>query len=412
MPGMAPATARKRFVWRNQNAARIQNVSAKLASTLHLLCGRERLDWQYLLPRNGERLKKNQLIAGLVVLAALAGLLAYAQHRHPFDFHNFVDQLRLADWRRIGIALGCIYLGYVFRSVRWALLLRPNKKVPVFSLLGTQVMGFTAVALIGRVADPVRPYLVAKKTGLSLSLQIAVYIVERMFDLGSMALIFSTVLLTSHEALPHPELLKNVAKGGLIATIAMAAFTLIVRLSGGVVAAFIEKTLGIFSQRLGHSAGHKIRMFRAGLDTMENFTDFAVASVLSLAMWGLITLSYLEITRAFTNSPQLASMTLPQCMVLMASSMVASGFQLPVLGWFTQIGLVAAAMSAFFGVAAEAATACAATLLLVTFLAIAPVGLIWAQFEHISLRRVTAESGQAGEAITEEEVEGTIGLDG
>ena len=44
--------------------------------------------------------------------------------------------------------------------------MRHKKKVPFFSLLGTQVIGFTAVALIGRVADPVRPYLVAKKTGL------------------------------------------------------------------------------------------------------------------------------------------------------------------------------------------------------------------------------------------------------
>ncbi len=357
-------------------------------------------------------MKRNQLGLGLVLVAALVALVVWGRDRMHFDFQLFRAQLALADWRKIGIAFACIYLCYVFRSVRWALMLRPNKKVAPFSLLGTQVMGFTAVALIGRVADPVRPYLVAKKTGLPLSLQIAVYIVERMFDLGSMALIFSTVLLTTHEALPHPELLLRVAKGGLIATVALAAFTVVVRMAGGVVAAFIEKSMGIFSARLGHSAGHKIRMFRAGLDTMENFADFAVAATLSLAMWGLITLAYLEITRAFTNSPELASMTLPRCLVLMASSMVASGFQLPIIGWFTQIGLVAAAMSTLFGVAAEAATACAATLLLVTFLSIAPVGLIWAQFEHVSLRKVTAESGQAGEALAEEETEGSIGLDG
>jgi len=83
----------------------------------------------------------------------------------------------------------------------------------------------------------------------------------------------------------------------------------------------------------------------------------------------------------------------------MASSMVASGFQLPVLGWFTQIGLVAAAMSSFFSVAPEPATACSATLLLVTFLSIVPVGLIWAQIEHVSLRKVTVESEHAGEEL-------------
>jgi hypothetical protein len=348
-------------------------------------------------------LKTKQWILGLVVLAAVVALVIWGHDRIHFDFGLFRSQLAQADWRKIGIATGCIYLGYVFRSVRWALLLRHNKKVPPFSLLGTQVIGFTAVALIGRVADPVRPYLVARKTSLPVSNQIAVYIVERMFDLGSMALIFSTVLLTAHEVLPHPELLLKVAKGGLLATVALAAFTFSVRMAGGAVAAFMEKTLGVFSTGLAHSVGHKIRTFRAGLDTLRSFSDFAAASALSLGMWGLITLAYLETTQAFVASPQLASMTLARCLVLMASSMVASGFQLPILGWFTQIGLVAAAMSAFFGVDAEPATACAATLLLVTFLSIVPVGLIWAQFEHVSLRKVTVESEHAEEELAVDE---------
>jgi hypothetical protein len=54
-------------------------------------------------------------------------------------------------------------------------------------------------------------------------------------------------------------------------------------------------------------------------------------------------------------------------------------------------------MTGLFSVAVEPATACAATLLLVGFLGIAPVGIIWARFEHVSLRRVAAETGHAGE---------------
>lgn len=353
--------------------------------------------------RNGERLKKNQLVLGLVVLAALVALVVWGRDRIHFDFGVFRSQLALADWRKIGIGFACIYLAYLFRAVRWALLLRHHKKVAPLSLLGTQVIGFTAVALIGRVADPVRPYLVAKRTGLPLFSQVAVYIVERMFDLGSMALIFSTVLLTAHESLPHPELLLKTAKGGLIVTVAMAAFTFGVRVAGGAIAGFMEKSLGLFSTRLGHSVGQKILTFRSGLDTMRSLGDFAAASALSLGMWGLITLAYLETTTAFVASPELSAMTLAKCMVLMAASMVASGFQLPVLGWFTQIGIVAAAFSGFFGVAAEPATACAATILLVTFLGIVPVGLIWARFEHVSLRKVAHESEQADEELAENE---------
>jgi uncharacterized protein (TIRG00374 family) len=341
---------------------------------------------------------------GLLVLAALIALVVWGRDRIHFDFRVFGSQLALADWRKIAVALGCIYVCYGIRAARWALLLRHIKKVPLFSLLGTQVIGFTGVALIGRIADPVRPYLVAKKTGLPISNQIAVYIVERLFDAGSMALIFcSVILLAPAGALPHPEIMKRVCYGALATTAGGALFLVAVRLAGGVVASLFEKAFGVVSKTLGRAVGEKIRLFRAGLDTLRSFSDFAIASALSLSMWGLISLSYFEILRAFVASPQLADLTLAKCMLLMASSMAVSGFQLPVLGWFTQIGLVAAAMSGFFGVAAEPATACAATLLLITFLGIVPVGLIWAQFEHVSLRKVAKESGQAKDALIVEE---------
>jgi hypothetical protein len=346
-------------------------------------------------------LKKNQLILGGIVLAALIGLGIYGQHKHPFDFYAFAEHFKRADWRRIGIGVACIYLGYVFRSVRWALLIRPNRKVPVLSLLGTQVIGFTGVALIGRVADLTRPYLVAKKTGLALSTQIAVYIVERLFDAGSMALIFSSVILFSPAgALPHPDVFRKFGYWGLAGAIGGALFLAAVRLAGEAVATFFEKTLGALSKKLGHAIGERIRGFRTGLNTLRTPMEFVLTLAISLAMWALITLAYLETVRAFT-APQLASMTLSQGMVLLASSGVASVIQLPVVGWFTQIGIVASVLMKLFDVAQEPATACAATLLLVTFLSIIPVGLIWAQVDHVSLRKVAEESEHAAEETTE-----------
>jgi hypothetical protein len=353
-------------------------------------------------------LKRREWIVGLVVLAALAAIGVWGRHRIHFDFKMFRSQLAMADWKLIAVATGCIYFAYIFRSVRWALLLRHNKKVPVFSLLGTQVIGFTAVALIGRVADPVRPYLVAKKTGLPVSNQIAVYIVERLFDAGSTALIFSMAILVTAwfgttDLMPHAELVKKSGYWGMALTVAGALFLVVVRLAGNVVASFFEKSLGAISKKMGHAVGEKIRAFHTGLDTMRSFSDFLVAAGLSIGMWLLIAASYLATTRAFTASPQLASMTPAKCVLLMVVSGVTSVFQLPVLGWFTQIGIVAAAIANFFGASYEASTACAATILLVTFLCIIPVGLIWAQFEHVSLRKVTAESEHVDEALNPEE---------
>jgi len=199
-------------------------------------------------------LKKPRLIFGLVVLVALVALVVWGRHRIHFDFQEFRAQVPLADCTKIAIGLGCIYAAYVFRSVRWALLLRHNKKVPVLSLVGTQVMGFTAVALIGRVADLVRPYLVAKKTGTPVSSQIAVYIVERLSDAGAMALIFSAaIVLTPAGAMPHAELVKKAGYWGLAGTVGGALFLAAIRLAGETLAAAFEGALGVVSKKLGQA---------------------------------------------------------------------------------------------------------------------------------------------------------------
>ena len=358
-------------------------------------------------------MKNKRWILWGVAAIALVALVLVARQKIHFDLDAFLRQLKLADWRDIGIAVGSIYLGYILRSMRWALLLRHNKKVPLLSLIGTQVMGFTAVALIGRVADLVRPYLVSKKTALPISSQIAVYVVERLFDAGAMALIFSIGVLsvpqaeivraTSHSghlsslALHSPQLSAFIARyGGLVLTIAGALFLVAVRVSGNAVASFCEHAFSLFSKKLGHAIAEKIRTFHSGLDTMRSFADFAAVASLSLAMWGLIALAYFVGCRAFVASPQLAAIHFSKCVLLMIASGGASIIQLPVVGWFTQIGIVAAAISGISGATAEAATACAATLLLVTFLAIVPVGLIWARVEGVSLKKVSEESEHAG----------------
>jgi hypothetical protein len=117
----------------------------------------------------------------------------------------------------------------------------------------------------------------------------------------------------------------------------------------------------------------------------------------------MIACAYLETTHAFEADPVLAHLHLSQCMLLMAASMGSSIITLPILGWFTQIGLTTAAMQAFFKVAWEPALGCGAVLLLVTFLSVIPLGLIWARFEHVSLKKVTEESEQAGEEIAAHE---------
>lgn len=348
-------------------------------------------------------MKKKQLLFTFVALLVIAALFVWGCRRFHFDFGQLAQQMKLADWRMVFLGIGCIYVAYIFRAFRWGYLMRHSKRVSPFSLVGCQVIGFTAVALIGRVADPVRPFLVSKKTGSDLSTQFAVYIVERLFDFGSMAIIiFSVILLSPAGAIPHQEIVRKSGLFGIAATLCGGIFLLFVRLAGAWVATLFERLFSLISPRLGHNAGQKIRAFHAGLDNMRSLRDLVVVLSFSLTMWGLITYAYIATLRSFVASPELASMNLSRGILILAISGAASSLQLPIIGWFTQIAFVAASLSGILGVAPEAATAAAAILLLVTFLCIIPVGLTWAQFENISLRSVAEESGHAGSKITDE----------
>jgi glycosyltransferase 2 family protein len=345
--------------------------------------------------------KSRQWLLWLLATFALVVLVLFIRARVQFSWTVFGQQLKQADWRKFVIAISMIYGAYVLRSFRWAIFLRPVKRVSPFTLIGSQVIGFTGVALFGRLADLVRPYLIARRVQLTVGSQIAVYTVERMFDLGAMALIFSLALLFAPDrsTLPHHDLMVKVAKGSFLVTVGLAVFAVAVRLSGGVLAAFAEKALGAVSPGLGKSIGEKIRAFREGLNTLASLPDFLMAFGISFAMWAMIVYAYLQTMWAFGDSPELANITLARCMVLMAASMGGSIFQLPVIGWFTTILATSATMHGWLGVAPEPALGAGAMLLVVSFLSIIPVGLIWSRFEHVSLKSVAVESEHAEEAI-------------
>jgi hypothetical protein len=79
-------------------------------------------------------------------------------------------------------------------------------------------------------------------------------------------------------------------------------------------------------------------------------------------------------------------------MLLMGASVGGSLLQLPIIGWFTQIAVTATAMHEFYGAPIEAATACGALLLAVTFLSIIPAGLICARIGGVSLSAASASA--------------------
>ncbi len=340
-------------------------------------------------------MKRNGVL-WLVAVLALVLLVFLFRNKIHFDWAMFWQQLRYVSVGHILVAMALIYATYWIRAVRWAVFLSPTKKVSSTSLLGSQFIGFTAVALFGRLADLTRPYLVARRVNLSLSSQIAVYTIERMFDLGAAAVIFSSALAFTPKNAPHHEVFVRAGLLSMGATLAIAVFAGVVRMAGGAVAAFARRTVGLLSKSAGESIATKIVGFRDGLNALSSVRDFVVVVLLSLAMWWIIGFAYLQTAQAFVNTPELSGLTFSRTMLLMAASIGGSLLQLPIIGWFTQIAVTATAMHTFYGAPIEAATACGAVLLIVTFLCIIPTGFIYSQIEHVSLKKVAEESEAAG----------------
>ena len=340
-------------------------------------------------------MKKRSGWLWLCLTAVVTILVIHFRGRIHFDFATFWQQLKHVSMAHIAVALALILATYWLRAVRWSVFVRPAKKVSPASLVAPQIIGFTAVALFGRLADPTRPYLVSRKTGLSLSSQIAVYTLERMFDLGASAVILSTALAFVPRSFPHHDAFVRTGLGGLAVAAAVAILAALVRVSGGMVANLVRSGLGLVSKSAAQSVAEKILGFRDGLNTLETWREFAWVSVLSLVMWGMIATSYVEVLHAFQQTPELAAVTFPSAMLLMAANQGGSLVQLPIVGWFTQIGVSAAAVHEFYGAPIETATACGTMILVVTFLCIIPFGLVLARLERVSLKNVAEQSETA-----------------
>ncbi len=345
-------------------------------------------------------MRSKRWILWLLAIVVLVALVLLGSKKREFDWVASGHQLMHADWRKFAIGIGLIYGAYVLRALRWTIFLKPVKRVSPFAILGSQVIGFTGVALFGRLADLARPYLVARRVKLTVGSQIAVYTVERMFDAGAMALIFSLALRLAPDlkTLPHHEILARVAESSLVATAGMAIFAVMARMFGDGLANLAGSALGVLSQSVGEWAADKISAFSGGLNTLASFPDFLFAAGISLTMWAMIVLAYLETLWAFVGSPELSGMTLARCMVVMAFGMVGSVFQAPVIGWFTTIAASGTGLG-LLGVPQEQAAAAGAMLLIVSFLSIVPVGLVWSRFERVSLKQVAEESEHAEESL-------------
>lgn len=335
------------------------------------------------------RLRLSALVLTLLIVFAL--LFHFFVH---FDWSVFWTQLHRIDATPIGIGVSLIYLSVLLRAQRWAILVKPLRSVPSHTLIGPQFIGFACVALFGSLGDLTRPYLLARRLQLPISTQLATYTIERMLDIVAIALIASASLLLDPGSISeaHRPVFLHLGIAGALATLILITAVLVLKFYGDQMVTLGEQITSRISPRFGVAIGMRLRSFRAGLTAITSLRDLASVLALSLAIWGLVAIAYLQVAHAFTHTAALASLSFAQTMLLVAASVGGSLLQLPIIGWFTQIAATTGVIHTLFSAPVEAATACGALILCVTFVSLIPAGLVFAHFERISVRTVLQAS--------------------
>ncbi len=249
--------------------------------------------------------KKHVLTTAVVVV--VLGVLVYfqVQHWRAFDWGRFrAETAGISKWRVL-LAIGLIYSTYLLRAVRWKVFLKPICRAPASRMVGPTFLGFTGLALLGRPGEFVRPYLIAKKENVSLSSQIGVWTVERIFDIGGFAVLMTINVFLPGSIQSNPYLGKfRVAALALLGLVlAMGAFCYLLRTRGPRVAAWLHRVAVPLSKNLAHHLDQKTRAFGDGLNTIQDRLSFLQVTALSLTIWLIIALAYREVCHAYPPEP-------------------------------------------------------------------------------------------------------------
>jgi glycosyltransferase 2 family protein len=337
--------------------------------------------------------KKRTLVTVVVVIVLC--LLVYLQVHawKKFDWKTFWSHTEHVNWAYIALSVAIIYSLYALRAVRWRIFLKPMCDTTSGRLMAPQFIGFAALALLGRAGEVVRPYLIAKKENLTLTSQLGVWTVERIFDMGSVALMYVVVVFIGDplwKTLPNTHLQSEV-RGSAIAflagIVALTAAAVVLRRSGHAIALRLETRLARRSPGLAHGLRTKIDAFTDGLQVINNASSFVQLLALSIVMWAAVGVSYWLVVHAYGG--RLAELGTASIMVLMVAAMFGSLLQLPGVGGGSQLATIAV-LNGIFGVESEVAVSCGMLIWLSTFMSVILPGLLLAHRERLSLRAVAA----------------------
>jgi hypothetical protein len=326
------------------------------------------------------------LVLGFVVYRS-SGLINLAD----FSGAKLLHAVRGANSYLLILSIIAIYTCYALRSLRWQVFQKNLGPSRFGTIYGMTLAGFSAVFLLGRAGEPVRPLLLARKEKLPVSGMFGIYVLERLFDTASAAVIAAVGLLLfeshSHVSENSTRLQTAARTTGSVlfaGVVAATAFLVYLRLHG---TSLLERKLEGWQKAHGwrRSIAGILLGFARGVQTIRSFGDLLLAVAYSVTHWFLVLLVYLWVSHSFGGA--LGTLSMGDAMLVMAFTLVGSAVQLPGVGGGSQVACFLA-YTTIFGVEKEPAAAAAIVLWLITFAVCSLAGVPLLIHEGFSLGKL------------------------
>lgn len=340
------------------------------------------------------RCQNRYLQAGVLLAcaAALAGVLwfIWEARREGFESAEFWSSIRHVDWRWMAATAALMLLAYYGRALRWAVMIEPLCPHPhVWSLFKATTVGFTAVVLLGRPGELVRPYLIAQSERVPFASQLAAWLIERVYDILMVVGLFGFALAylgRKGDDAPRAARLAMQTGGwvaGLGAVLCLLVLFALHRWSGDLHTRLSDvlKAVGV---SVPPSLEEKLLALSDGLHATRRLSSVIRLLAWSVLEWAIIAAGYITFFRAF---PETAGFSLAQTLVYVGFVAFGSILQIPGIGGGIQV-VSTVVLVEFFGLRLESATGISILVWAVAMLLVVPIGLAFALHDGIRLAKL------------------------
>lgn len=326
------------------------------------------------------------------VALALVGLALLLFFFKDADFAAIAESLSAAEGWLIALAIGLTMVSYLVRAFRWRYLLAPVGRPRLRMCFETTVIGFMVNFLVppGRLGELARPYLLARREGLSASSTFATVFLERVLDLATVVLLVGGWLTfgPAPEGAGGEEAVYALKVGGFLAFagvgVGLGAMFWFARNTrrGGSALARLEMLIRKLPARVAEPAFHFVKSFGAGLAVLDDRSNLTRAGFLSFILWLNISLALWLAIHAFR-------VDIPFGSTFLVIGFLTVGVAVPTPGAVGGYHVMCAlALTLMFGVNENTAKAIALASHAIAFIPVSALGMIYFVREGMSLRDI------------------------